>query len=43
MLSHPVPGDGEFTTDEGEAKAGVGFDGKVVCGVELDQFDLPAQ
>ncbi len=43
VLSHLVPGDDEFTTEDWETKAGSGFDGRVVCGVELDQFDLAAQ
>jgi ribonuclease BN (tRNA processing enzyme) len=40
VMTHLVPGDDEFTTEQWEAKAGSHFDGEVVCGVDLDQFVL---
>jgi ribonuclease BN (tRNA processing enzyme) len=40
VLSHLVPGDGEVTEDEWEARVRSTFDGDVVCGVDLDEFAL---
>ena len=40
VMSHLVPGDDEFTTDEWEARARPHFSGEVVCGVDLDQFGI---
>jgi ribonuclease BN (tRNA processing enzyme) len=40
VLSHLVPGDDEFTSEEWEARARPHFDGEVVCAVELDEFAL---
>jgi len=42
VLSHLVPGDSEIPEDVWEARARSTFDGKVVCGVDLDQFALSA-
>ncbi len=40
VLSHLVPGDDEFTSEQWEAWARPHFSGEVVCGVDLDQFAL---
>jgi ribonuclease BN (tRNA processing enzyme) len=40
VLSHLVPGDGDISEDEWEARARTHFDGEVVCGVDLDEFAL---
>jgi ribonuclease BN (tRNA processing enzyme) len=40
VLSHLVPGDSEFAEDVWEGRARSEFDGTVICGVDLDQFDL---
>ena len=40
VLSHLVPGDGEVSEDEWEAKVRPHFSGEVVCGVDLDEFEL---
>ena len=40
VLSHLVPGDSEIAEAEWEARAKAGFNGTVVCGVDLDQFAL---
>lgn len=41
VLSHLVPGDAEFSEAEWEARVReAGYDGDVVCGVELDEFAL---
>ena len=40
VLSHLVPGDSEIAEAEWEERARAGFDGTVVCGVDLDQFAL---
>lgn len=40
VLSHLVPGEGSHTPEEWEALARAGFDGRVVCGVDLDEFGL---
>ena len=42
VLSHLVPGDSEIAEDKWEARAGAEFDGRVICGVDLDQFALGA-
>jgi ribonuclease BN (tRNA processing enzyme) len=42
VLSHLVPGDGDPTDEEWEARVRPHFDGEVVCGVDLDAFGLPA-
>jgi hypothetical protein len=39
-LSHLVPGDGEVSEDEWEAKVRPHFPGEIVCGVDLDEFEL---
>jgi ribonuclease BN (tRNA processing enzyme) len=43
VLSHLVPGDGDPSDDEWEARVRAQFDGEVVCGVDLDEFALAAQ
>jgi ribonuclease BN (tRNA processing enzyme) len=40
VLSHLVPGDSEIAEDVWEGRARSEFDGTVICGVDLDQFDL---
>jgi ribonuclease BN (tRNA processing enzyme) len=40
VLSHLVPGDGEVSEDEWEAKVRPHFSGDLVCGVDLDEFEL---
>ena len=40
VLSHLVPGDGDPTDEEWEARVRPHFDGEVVCGVDLDEFAL---
>jgi ribonuclease BN (tRNA processing enzyme) len=40
VLSHLVPGDSEIPEDRWEARASAEFGGKVICGVDLDQFGL---
>ena len=40
VLSHLVPGDGDPTDEEWEARVRPFFDGEVVCGVDLDEFAL---
>jgi ribonuclease BN (tRNA processing enzyme) len=40
VLSHLVPGDGDPTDDEWEARVRSHFSGEVVCGVDLDEFAL---
>jgi ribonuclease BN (tRNA processing enzyme) len=40
VLSHLVPGDGEVSEDEWEARVRTTFDGEVLCGVDLDAFAL---
>lgn len=40
VLSHLVPGDGEISEDEWEARARTTFDGEIVCGVDLDELAL---
>jgi ribonuclease BN (tRNA processing enzyme) len=40
VLSHLVPGDGEVSEDEWEAKVRPHFSGEIVCGVDLDEFEL---
>jgi ribonuclease BN (tRNA processing enzyme) len=42
VLSHLVPGDGDPSDEEWEARVRPHFDGEVVCGVDLDAFGLPA-
>lgn len=42
VLSHLVPGDGELSEAEWEARARPFFDGDVVCGVDLDTYTLAA-
>ena len=39
-LLHLVPGDGEVSEDEWEAKVRPHFAGEIVCGVDLDEFEL---
>ncbi len=40
VLSHIVPGDGDPTDEEWEARVRPHFDGDVVCGVDLDEHSL---
>jgi ribonuclease BN (tRNA processing enzyme) len=40
VLSHLVPGDGEVTEAEWEARVRPHFAGEIVCGVDLDEFAL---
>ncbi|MEO6570347.1 MAG: MBL fold metallo-hydrolase [Ilumatobacteraceae bacterium] len=40
VLSHLVPGDGGHTEVEWETMAQPGFSGRVVCGVDLDEFAI---
>ncbi len=40
VMSHLVPGDDEFTESEWESRARPFFDGEIVCGVDLDRFNL---
>lgn len=40
VLSHLVPGEDARTPEEWEALARPGFDGKVVCGVDLDELPI---
>jgi ribonuclease BN (tRNA processing enzyme) len=42
VLSHLVPGDGDPSDDEWEARVRPYFHGDVVCGVDLDEFALSA-
>jgi ribonuclease BN (tRNA processing enzyme) len=45
VLSHLVPGEGAHTPEEWEALARASapeFQGKIVCGVDLDEFALEA-
>ena len=41
VLSHLVPGEASHRPEEWEALARPGFDGRVVCGVDLDELPLP--
>jgi ribonuclease BN (tRNA processing enzyme) len=40
VLTHLVPGDDELTVDEWEQRVRPHFGGNVVCGVDLDEFEL---
>jgi ribonuclease BN (tRNA processing enzyme) len=40
VLSHLVPGDDEIPEEAWEEKAATHFGGRVVCGVDLDEFSL---
>ena len=40
VLSHIVPGDGDPTNEEWEARVRPHFYGDVICGVDLDEFAL---
>ena len=40
VLSHLVPGEDSHTPEEWEELGGVGFGGRVVCGVDLDELPL---
>ena len=42
VLSHLVPGDGDPSDEEWEARVRPYFDGDVVCGLDLDEFALDA-
>ena len=42
VLSHLVPGDGELTDEEWEAKARPHFAGSLICGRDLDELALGA-
>ena len=42
VLSHLVPGDGELTDEEWEAKVQPHFAGPVICGRDLDELALGA-
>jgi len=40
VLSHLVPGDFEFSEDTWESRVRAGYDGEVLCGVDLDELAL---